>query len=117
MIVALTHTNIAQPPWKVNKCTKKRNHGRSYHKVHAMLHLKNNWTEEGFNSVIDSLQAAESKDTKYKEEATEITEQFIIEKWVECFMKKIKGNKTTFVQKKLSSSLSHQDKCFSAMHN
>ena len=50
------------------------------HTANAPRHLKNNCDEEGLNSVIDLLQAVESKDTKNDEESSEKEEQFHLEK-------------------------------------
>ena len=51
-------TTLLKTHWKANKSVKKGNHGGSHHTVHGMRHLKNNCSEEGLNSAIDSLQAA-----------------------------------------------------------
>ena len=52
---------LMKTPWKVSSFIKKGHHGRSYHTVHAMRHLKNNFSEEVNDSVKDSLKAVELK--------------------------------------------------------
>ena len=81
-----------------------------------MRHLNNNCSEEGCDSVKDSLKALELKEKKCEEEATEISGQHHIEKGGEDTMKKRKSGRTTCV-KKLPSVLSYQDEYFSVIAN
>ena len=69
-----------------------------------MTHLKIHCTEEGHNSVKDSLKSVELKEKKHEEEVTEIVEQHHIEKGTEAIIKKRKIGRRTHVQQKLPSA-------------
>ena len=80
-------SNLLRIPWRDRKC-EKTVIGGSYYTAHVQLNLNNNCNDEGRESVLHSLQAAEDVDSNNDEEMTKKLDQFYQELGAEMLQRR-----------------------------